>query len=116
MRSYRVFLIGVALAAVCSLSHGQQTGEFTGTVADTSGAVIPDATVTATNAATQQARTTTSNQTGNYTLPYLTPGVYTLKAQKSGFKIDSEANIALTVGAVLRMDFKMQVGEVNAAG
>ena len=107
-------LIGALIVIPGLAAYAQQTtGEITGTVSDTSGAVVPGAAVTATNVATQQVRATSSNGTGNYTIPYLTPGVYVVKASKQGFQTEQNSQITLDVGAVLKVDFKMQVGEVT---
>ncbi len=114
MKLLWTLVLGFLIVVPHFAAYGQQTtSEVTGTVTDASGAVIPGATVKATNIATQQVRATTSNQSGNYDIPYLAPGDYTIQATKSEFKTESEPNIAVTVGAVLRMDFKMEVGAVT---
>ena len=115
VKLFQRVLFGLLIVSVSSLvAYGQQTtGEITGTVTDSSGAVVPGATVTATDTGTQQVRATTSNNTGNYVLPYLTPAVYILKVQKAGFKLETGQNLEVTVGAVIKMDFKMQIGEVT---
>lgn len=110
----RLLIIGLLVAFPGLAAYAQQTtGEITGTVTDTSGAVVPGATVSATDLATQQVRTTTSNETGNYVLPYLTPGVYSVASTKTGFKTEAQPSLEVTVGAVIRADFKMEVGEVT---
>lgn len=91
----------------------EQTGTITGTVTDTSGAVIPEAAITITNTDTQVARTATSNATGSYTVPYLQPGNYSVKVEKEGFKVVTHSGLELRVGDVVRMDFNMPVGEVS---
>ena len=114
MKFFCTLLIVALVAFASSVAYAQQTtGQFTGTVTNASGAVVPGATVTATNVATQQVRTTSTNDTGAYTIPYLTPGVYAIKAQKQGFATEENANITLDVGSDLRVDFKMQVGQVT---
>ncbi len=114
MKRYCALLIGVLIAVSNFAAYAQQTtGEVTGTVTDTSGAVIVGATVTASNVATQQIRTTTSNATGNYVIPYLVPGTYNLQCKKTGFKLVKQPNISVTVGAVLAIAFNMEVGEVT---
>src|SRR5579872_3805546 len=94
MKLMWMLVLGFLIVVVRYAAYGQQTtGEVTGTVTDSSGAVIPGATVKATNNATQQARTTTSNASGNYVMPYLTPGTYTIECQRSGFKLTKNPNI-----------------------
>ena len=41
------------------------------------------------------------------------PGSYTIKSEKAGFKLENATNLVVTVGSVIRMDFKMQIGEVT---
>ncbi len=105
----------IVLFAVLSAAgaYAQQTGEITGTVADSSGAVVAGATITATNTATQQVRNVVTNATGIYSLPFLPPGIYSLRAEKSGFKEMTHDGINVEVGGVARIDFSMQVGEVS---
>jgi hypothetical protein len=74
------------LAAVSSLAGGQNTtAQLTGMVSDSSGAAIPAAKIRVTNAATGVARDSTSNESGNYTVPLLEPGSYRLEMEKAGF-------------------------------
>src|SRR2546422_8228376 len=89
----------------------QNFGEITGTVADATGASIANATVMVVNTGTSQSRQVTTNETGNYSLTYLVPGTYDLRVENPGFKTASRKSITLDVGAVLRMDFKLEVGD-----
>ena len=91
----------------------QNFGEITGTVTDASGAVITSAAVTVTSAATNQVRRTTTNDAGNYSVPYLMPGLYEIRVERPGFKLAARTGVDLQVGAVARMDFKLEVGEVS---
>jgi hypothetical protein len=114
VRSYQVILAAGFLAtAVSQIPAQQTTGEITGTVTDTSGAVIAGAAITITNNATQQNRATTTSNTGSYDVPYLTPGTYTVQSAKQGFKKASAQNVEVAVGSDVRMDFKLQVGQVT---
>ena len=85
----RLFAV-VVLALVCAGCLAAQTlGDVSGEVRDATGATIPGVKVTITNVATGAARETLSNDSGNYAFPALTPGAYTLKAEKQGFKAAS---------------------------
>ncbi len=110
---WRALLGGLIALPELAIYAQQTTGEITGAVTDTSGAVIEGATVTATNTATQQARTTISNGTGNYVISFLEPGNYAVKCSKTGFELETQPSVEVTVGAVIRADFKMQVGQVT---
>ncbi|MGE5646577.1 MAG: carboxypeptidase-like regulatory domain-containing protein [Acidobacteriota bacterium] len=76
---------------------------------DASGAAVPKATLTATNVATGVSSTTTSNAAGAYTISQLGEGVYTLKAEASGFREFVVQNLKLASGAVRRLDVLLQL-------
>ncbi len=99
--------------AIATLPIQAQFGEITGTVSDPSGAVISDATVTATNVATAVARSARTNAAGSYSIPFLVPGAYNVQAEQSGFKVVSRSGVQLEVGAVARIDFSMEIGGVT---
>ncbi len=95
----------VFLLAILSLIAGIQaqtitTGDVTGTVTDSSGAIVPGATVTLKNAATGDIRTAVSGADGSYRLTFVKPGTYTLSAVSAGLKSDSMANLVVAVGQV----------------
>lgn len=91
----------------------QNFGEITGTVADPSGAVAGGASVTVTNTATNQVRQVTTNESGNYSVPFLIPGSYDVYVELRGFKAATRRGINLQVGAVQRIDFMLEVGAVT---
>jgi Carboxypeptidase regulatory-like domain len=110
MRSLKLLLISILLSATFSWS---QTGTSTirGTVTDSQGAVVPGATLTLTNVATNAVRTTKSNESGSYVFDLIPPAEYRLEVEAKGFKkqvVDkvealigkpTETNVALGVGA-----------------
>jgi hypothetical protein len=106
----RILIILLALAL--SLS-AQNFAEITGGVSDASGAVMAGAAVTAISSATNQVRRATTNETGNYSLPYLSPGTYDVRVESAGFKTATRKGVELQVGAVARIDFKLEVGEIS---
>lgn len=65
---------------------GQTLGTMTGEITDSTGAAITDALVTVRNTATNGVRTASTNEAGVYTIPALVPGIYDVRAEKSGFK------------------------------
>lgn len=67
-------------------AFGQSSATLSGTVLDSSRAVLPGATVTATNVETGVEATTVSNDSGVYTFASLQPGTYTIKAEMPGFQ------------------------------
>jgi hypothetical protein len=108
----RTLLLIIALGIVPTVLKAQ-TSTVSGTVLDTSGAVVTGVTVTATNVATGLERTTQTTDTGAYTIPSLPPSIYTLTFSKSGFKTAKFDNITLTVDQVLTLDCKFEVGSVS---
>src|ERR1044072_5926557 len=76
----------------------QTSAEITGTVTDTTGALVTEASITITNTATGQVRRVVTNQSGNYSAPFLTPGTYQIRAEKPGFKGASRSEVNLQVG------------------
>src|SRR6266404_8597860 len=89
----------------------QTSGSITGEVTDQSGAVAPNATVTATNSKTNVARSTATNASGIYSFPDLTPGTYEVKVSAPGFATIVKTNIELQVQQTARVDFSLSVGQ-----
>jgi hypothetical protein len=85
------------------------TGEISGTIQDTSGAVIPGATITVTNADTGAVRTTSSMSNGEFVLTALRPGTYSVKVEKSGFKTYEK------IGNVLTPNQRVALGSIQMA-
>src|ERR1700692_2134600 len=83
---------GLVLLAMCiafssaKVLHAQANAGITGTVEDPTGAVVADASVTITNQSTRQVVHTTTSNAGTYAITGLTPGVYSVTVEASGFK------------------------------
>jgi len=105
----------VGLLCVMALSGaawGQTTGgRFLGTVTDQNGGVIAGAKIVLTNEATGIARTTETNESGNYTLLEVPVGVYTVQVDSAGFKQNLVKGVALEITEVKRVDVVMQIGQ-----
>src|SRR5579863_6635525 len=97
MRTVSILTLALVSAALPALA--QNSGEITGTVSDSTGAVVNGASVVVTNTGTKQTRTVTTNAAGNYSVPYLNPGAYDVTAQLSGFKTDARRGLQIEVGA-----------------
>ncbi len=115
MRTHR-FFAHLLLAAslfffLCSSLHAQyDNGSLVGTIRDSSGAAVSGAVVTVTNNATAVAAKATTNGEGDYELPSLHVGVYTISAKASGFTDAVANNIAISVGGRQRIDLSLRVG------
>src|SRR6266851_2955802 len=79
-----------------------------GTVTDSSGATIPNATVTVTETQTGVSRKTATTSDGVYTIPYLAPGVYRIEVENAGFKKFSRDNGGLTVSSTVPVDASLE--------
>ena len=85
--------------------------EIFGLVTDSSGAVIPSATLRITRVATRDVRTAITNDSGNYVFPLLDIGDYEVTCVAPGFKTEVARGITLQLQQKLRLDFHLQVGE-----
>jgi outer membrane receptor protein involved in Fe transport len=107
-----------AIAAITILCTGQAYAQvagatLTGTVKDSSGAVIPNAQVSITDLATSVSRGVSSNAAGLYIAPNLSPGNYEVRVTSTGFRTQVERGITLTVGAQQQLDITMQLGQIS---
>jgi hypothetical protein len=87
-----------------------EDGKISGTVRDTSGAVIPEATVTVKSVATGAERSAQSGSIGQYLIPALTPGTYEVTVTNKGFKT-FRTSVEVTVGGNATLDAQLEIGE-----
>src|SRR5581483_3802877 len=107
-----VSVFACLLFGVCAFAQFE-TSEVLGTVRDSSGAVLPNITVTLTNQGTGIETKTTSDANGNYDFVNVRVGTYTVTAEASGFAKFTATNISVDVNARQRVDVTMQVGAVT---
>ncbi|HEU4981153.1 MAG TPA: TonB-dependent receptor [Acidobacteriaceae bacterium] len=108
-RSLQYLAIGL-LAFCCTVGLAQTvTGAVSGTVTDPSGAVVPGATVTATDIATGVHTTTKTNNDGAYSIRFLTIGNYNVTVSANGFAPQTMGPFALEVGQVAKFDARLEV-------
>jgi hypothetical protein len=88
-------------------------GAITGTVHDQGQARVPNAAVVVTNTETGAEFKTVTTDTGNYTVPSLPAGMYTVTAQAAGFKRETQTGIEVQVAQTNRIDFVLQVGSTS---
>jgi hypothetical protein len=106
-----LLLMGLCLIPSCFAQYG--AGIILGTVKDTSGAVVPGATVTARNAQTAESRTFTSDSAGDFRFNAVPPGTYAVTASSSAFKTSVISNLVVSVNTETRADFTLEVGQVS---
>ncbi len=110
-RSVGTWLILAALVLLFTVgAHAQDNATITGTVADTSGAVVPNAALTLTNPANGQIRDTVSNSAGAYRFANVGIGTYTLNATAQGFQKYTKTGIVVNVAQTVEADVALAVG------
>ncbi|HEY5213318.1 MAG TPA: carboxypeptidase-like regulatory domain-containing protein, partial [Acidobacteriaceae bacterium] len=112
MRKSSTWLIVLALLLTFGgiRAFAQANSELTGTVTDTTGAVVPEASVVLTDPATAYTRATTSGSTGLYDFNGLNPGNYNLKVSAKGFKEYAKDGIVVNVSGTFRNDVALTIG------
>jgi hypothetical protein len=98
--------------SVCLFAQGER-GTFNGTITDSSGAAVPQASVKATHVGTNVDTVTTTTDAGVYRLPYLPPGTYRLTVTAPGFKTALRENVILGVAQTLTLDFALELGQIT---
>ncbi len=114
-RNCRLTTAAFTLAVASSALAQTITGSVNGNVTDASGAVVPNATVTATNVATGVATKTTTNSDGDYNIRFLQIGQYTVTIQQTGFAEQKVGPFALEVNQSAKIDVKLAVGSNTTA-
>ena len=113
----RLILLPAAVSALLLLAPAgfaqTITATVTGAVTDPNGAVVPNASVKATSAATGQTKSVTTDGEGRYTLPFLQPGVYSLAVEATGFSRSTRTGVTLEVAQTATLDFALQVGQAD---
>ena len=119
--SYLALLAIGCLLTIAPARAQSVYGSIFGTVTDTTGAVVPGATVTVTDEAKGTVETVTSNGTGDYTVSHLVPDIYDLKVEAKGFESFISKGITVQADVSPRVDAALKVGgaggetvEVNA--
>ncbi len=107
----KLFSLLALLLLSASLLHAQyENGSVLGTIRDTSGSAIPRAEITITNTATGISNQTKTDSDGNYDVPELRVGVYSVTANAPGFASAIAKNITVSVGNRERIDLTLKVG------
>jgi Carboxypeptidase regulatory-like domain len=106
-----ILLTALFFSLAANNSQAQQiTGSIVGTITDAQNAVVPKATVTATNADTGLARATTTNSGGAYRVEYLPVGRYDITVEAAGFKKFVQENIVVAVDETQNLNVTLTVG------
>ena len=101
------------IAFAGSISGQESRGSIRGRVTDTTDALVPGASVTATNVNTNANASGETNNRGNYEIPYLLPGVYRVSVEAPGFAKAVRENVEIRVSDHLTLDFALKLGMVS---
>ncbi len=107
------FVFLALMGLVASNSAFAQTATITGTVVDSTGAVVAKAKITVHNLDTNIDRATESTGEGNFTMAQIPPGTYNVSVQASGFKVASFNALVLTVDQALTLSVRLEVGDIT---
>ena len=108
-----VFAVFLALA-VPALAHAQTTlGRVVGSVMDSSGAVLPGATVTLTNQQTNQTQTATTSEVGGFVFPQVPVGTYRVEIALTGFKPRTYTDVVVNVGSEYSLTARLELGSLS---
>lgn len=110
---FAILFLAVWVLPVSGLFAQTFTADIVGTVTDTSGALVPGASVTLTQVGTGQVLAGTSDAAGDYFFSELQPGHYRLEVSKPGFQTKTVSDIVLLVGQHSRIDVSLAVGAVT---
>jgi hypothetical protein len=106
-------LAGLALLFSSVGLAQEYRGTILGRITDPSGAVVAGASVAATQVETGVVTRSTSNETGNYQIPFLLPGQYTVSAEHSGFKQLARKNVPVLTNQPTTLDLTLELGATN---
>src|SRR6201988_3181366 len=108
-----IFLMLVAALLATSSASAQSTATVQGTVTDSKGAVLPNATVIVRNKNTSNERTTQTDSDGNYQVAALPVGLYSIEVRVQGFKTGVADQVTLEVAKIVVQNFQMDVGAIS---
>jgi hypothetical protein len=109
----RTLFVAACLVILLALAASAQTAQITGRITDASGSVMVGTKVAVINTETGVRREIESNEEGYYTVPLLARGQYLVQASQAGFKEIVRTGLTLDEGQNLRLDFKLEIGQVS---
>src|SRR5437660_729932 len=105
----------LVLVLACTLLQGQtaSTGQIAGTVFDQSNAAVAGAEITVQGAGTSNPRKVISDQTGNYAVPLLSPGNYSVTVGAKGFKTQTIPTVAVNITETTTVRVQLELGQTT---
>jgi hypothetical protein len=98
---------------MCAVAFAQESGRLEGTVTDPQGAAIPGAEIHVVNIASGQAFQTTSDERGQWVLPFMAAATYRVRVSSAGFKVATVENVKIDAGAPATVNVKLEIGAVS---
>ncbi|HEY1342873.1 MAG TPA: carboxypeptidase-like regulatory domain-containing protein, partial [Bryobacteraceae bacterium] len=113
MKTIALALFLIACVALCPPAAAQVTGSLDGHITDQAGAVVPMVNITAKNVATSVERSTTTNDSGFYQIPFLPLGDYQVTASLAGFATVVAENVSITLNKTTTVNLSLRVSTVK---
>ena len=108
-----ILTVAAFLSPYRALAQGETTSAIIGQVRDTTGAVVPGATVAIANLETGLRRSAKTDDAGRFNFPQLKPGIYSVKAEAQGFEAQQNDNVISGLGQKQTVDFTLKVARSN---
>jgi hypothetical protein len=108
----RLLLLAPFFMAAAAMAQ-ESRGTISGRISDPAGAVVPGAAVAAINLDTNVALQTTSNETGNYQIPFVVPGNYRMTVERTGFKKLERSDVRVSTASEVTVDLKLEIGSTS---
>ena len=109
----RFALISLLLSAASAFAQGNPTGGIQGKVLDPDGLALPGVTVTVASPALQGTRTVVTSVNGDYIIPFLPPGLYTITWELAGFQTATRANLQVVIAETQKVDAQLAVAGLS---
>ena len=107
-------VLGLVVISITSIGHTQSTtGSIYGSVMDTTGAIVPNSTVTAKDVHTGVTQVAITNGSGDFTFPAIKPGDYEVSDATQGFKTQNQTGVTVSANQNVHVTFTLQPGETS---
>ena len=104
-------LVMMLVAVAVSVTAQETTGTISGVIVDAQGLAVPGANVTVSGP--QGTKVAVTDAAGRFTVPFLTPGTYSVRSELQGFKPIEQKDVNIRLGQTVELDLKMDVGGVT---
>ena len=108
-----ILAFAVAIAPIAALAQSTPTGTLSGVVKDPTGAVMPDVTILVRSTGTQLTRQTITDQTGRWTMPALSVGIFEISYEAPGFKTLTQDGVPVEASVSRTIDAELEIGATS---